>query len=63
MLFVILLPSRPQGRELQGSTHLCWWKRGVKGPKGPGSREGRRDGTEKDVAIRDKGGEAVNGLS
>lgn len=33
------------------------------GPKGPGSREGKRDGTERNVAIRDKGGEAVSGFS
>lgn len=24
MFFVILLPSHPQGRELLGTTHLCW---------------------------------------
>lgn len=68
MLFLTLLPSHRQGRELQGSTivtrFVMWvgWGERCHGPRAQEAGK-ERDGTEKDVGIRDKAGEAVGGLS
>lgn len=72
MLLVILLLPQPLGQGAIGfhppvlvtSHRLCEGKGGTAGPEGPGSSGGRETGRDReDVQIKDKGGEAVRGLS